>query len=246
MLNLPIRIKKPRHLGVTSIHDISLTVEDLESLLKNYGDFIDIAKFGIGTAYVTPNLKQKIELYKRHDVIPYFGGTLFEKFYSQGKFDEFLKFLDNNDISYIEISAGTIDMALDSRISLIKDLPQNLNVLAEVGSKDSDYIQPPSSWIDEINTLHNLGVEYVITEGRNSGTAGIFRPSGELRTGLIDDIISNCNSDKIIFEAPHQNSQLYFINKLGSNVNLGNINPRDVLLLETQRQSLRSETFNLK
>lgn len=245
MLNLPNREKKPRVKGITSLHDVFLTIENLESILKNYGNFIDIAKFGVGTAYITPNLTEKIELYKKYNIIPYFGGTLFEKFYSQGKIDSYLKFLSNNKISYIEISTGTIDIPLDLRVDLIKSISKDFKILTEVGSKDSNHIQSPSSWINEINTLQNSGVEYIITEGRNSGTAGIYRPSGELRTGLIDDIIHHCDTDRIIFEAPTPKSQMFFINQIGANVNLGNVNPNDVLLLETQRQGLRSETFDL-
>jgi phosphosulfolactate synthase len=245
MINLPTRTKKKRVNGLTSLHDVSLTTYELESILTDYSDFIDIAKFGVGTALVTPNLKQKIKLYKDYNVIPYFGGTLFEKFYGKNKLESYLNFLNENDINHIEVSTGTIDIPLEERVELVKTLSQNFIVFTEVGSKDDTKITPPSVWIKEINELHSAGAEYVITEGRNSGTAGIYRSTGELRTGLIEDIISNCDDSKIIFEAPTPKSQMYFINKLGSNVNLGNVNPNDVLLLETQRMGLRSETFDV-
>lgn len=245
MIDLPERTKKKRANGLTSLHDVSLTTQELASILTDYSDFIDIAKFGVGTALVTPNLKQKINLYKDYNVIPYFGGTLFEKFYGQNKLESYLNFLNENDINHIEVSTGTIDIPLEERVELVKTLSQNFIVFTEVGSKDDTKITPPSVWIKEINELHSAGAEYVITEGRNSGTAGIYRSTGELRTGLIEDIISNCDASKIIFEAPTPKSQMYFINKLGPNVNLGNVNPKDVLLLETQRMGLRSETFDV-
>ena len=119
-------------------------------------------------------------------------------------------------------------------------------VLAEVGGKDSEMIMAPSIWINEIESLLNAGSSYVITEGRDSGTAGIFRADGEIRSGLLDDISRFIDCKKIIFEAPNTLSQMKFINKFGSNVNLANISPYDVLILEAQRQGLRSETFLLK
>ncbi len=245
MINLPKRTKKKRVNGLTSLHDVSLNTYELKSILNDYSDFIDIAKFGVGTALITPNLTQKIKLYKDYNIIPYFGGTLFEKFYSQNQLESYLTFLKENNINHIEVSTGTIDIPLDKRVKLVKELSKDFVVFTEVGSKDNTKVTPPSVWIDEINKLDSAGASYIITEGRNSGSAGIYRPTGELRTGLIEDIISNCNVSKIIFEAPTPKSQMYFINEVGSNVNLGNVNPKDVLLLETQRMGLRSETFDI-
>ena len=245
-LNLPDRSRKPRIDGITSLHDISLTTKELRYILEDYHEFIDFAKFGVGTAYIAPNLKRKIEIYKEFNIEVYFGGTLFEKFYSQGKLKEYRKFLDENLINTIEISCGTIDIDLEKRVKLVEDLKSHYMVLAEVGGKDSEMIMAPSIWINEIESLLNAGSSYVITEGRDSGTAGIFRADGEIRSGLLDDISRFIDCKKIIFEAPNTVSQMKFINKFGSNVNLANISPYDVLILEAQRQGLRSETFLLK
>ncbi len=246
MLTLPTRTEKNRSYGLTSIHDVHLTIAQTETILNDYSMFLDYAKFGVGTAYVAPNLKERIILYKKFNVIPYFGGTLFEKFYSEGKLDDFLIFMSKNDINTIEISTGTIDILLDVRMELVSKLCKDFNVLTEVGSKDAELVMAPSLWINEINSLLQAGANYVITEGRNSGTAGIYRTSGEMRTGLVEDIILQCDVNKIIFEAPNSSAQMHFINKIGANVNLGNIKPEDLLLLETQRVGLRSETFNVK
>lgn len=243
MLNLPNRLIKIRKLGITSIHDTFLTLGELESILSDYSEYIDIAKFGVGSAYCTRRLKEKIALYKTFDVQPYFGGTLFEKFYSQNKLEEYLYYLKDHQINIIEVSTGTVDITLKERTSIIRELKDNFQVLAEVGSKDQEHIMAPSVWIDEINSLIEAGATYVITEGRDSGTAGLYRKSGELREGLFQDIKKSCPVDQIIFEAPTSQSQMYFINSVGPNVNLGNVKPKDVLLLETQRVGLRSETF---
>ena len=243
MLDLPSRHVKPRQSGITSIHDTFLTCDQLASILTDYSEYIDIAKFGVGSAYCTRRLQEKIELYKTFDVEPYFGGTLFEKFYSNDQLEDYLSYLKNNQVNTLEISCGTIDIPLEERCSIVKELKNDFHILAEVGSKDKEYVMAPSIWIEEINLLIDAGATYAITEGRDSGTAGLYRESGELREGLFQDIRAYCPIDKVIFEAPTDQSQMYFINKIGPNVNLGNVNPTFVLLLETQRVGLRSETF---
>lgn len=244
-LDLPKRTIKKRTYGINSIHDVKLTIGELRIILEDHSNLIDIAKLGVGTALVVPKLKEKIELYQSNDVDVYFGGTLFEKFYYQNKMDDYKRFMEDNNINMVEVSTGTIDLTLEERIKVIEDLKHDFRVLSEVGTKDSEKIMAPSTWLKEINEMIDLGCEYVITEGRDSGTAGIYRASGEIRTGLVEDIIDNIDSKKIIFEASSGKAQMYFINKIGANVNLGNINPYDILLLEAQRVGLRSETFFL-
>ena len=245
MLNLPKRTSRPRTSGLTSVQDTRLSSGELKLILNDYSDFIDIAKLGIGVAYILPNLKEKIRLYQDAGVSVYFGGTLFEKFYHQNKLDDFLKFIDQNGINMLEVSTGTIDIEIDERCKLVERLSANYNVLSEVGSKDADAIMPPSQWIDEIKALLEAGAKYVITEGRDSGTAGIYRPSGEIRTGLVSDIMTQVDPEKLIFEAPSSSMQMFFINQVGTNVNLGNVSPLDLAVLEAQRVGLRSETFHL-
>ncbi len=245
-LKLPKRTVKPRLSGITAVHDVRQNIGELKNILQDYSDYIDVAKLGVGSAYVTPRLKEKIALYKSYSIDVYFGGTLFEKFYYQNKLPEYKKYLKENDIKMLEVSMGTVDISLEERVALVQEFNEDFDVLSEIGSKDGEAIMPPSVWIKELNTLLEAGCKYVITEGRNSGTAGVYRPSGEIRTGLVADIISNVPAEKIIFEAPSPKSQMYFINQLGSNVNLGNVNPHDLLLLEAQRVGLRSETFYIE
>jgi len=246
MLDLPLRQKKPRHFGITSLHDVSLNLAQSEDILKDFASYIDIVKLGVGTGYVMPRIKEKIKLFQSFDIKVYFGGTLFEKFYYQDKIDEYKKYLKSMNVNMVEISCGTLNISLDKRIELVKQFSEEFTVLAEVGSKDNEIIMAPSEWCKEIEKLLNAGSQYVITEGRNSGTAGVYRPSGEIRSGLIADIIKEFNIENLIFEAPTPKSQMYFLNMMGVNVNLGNVNPSDVLLLETQRLGIRSETFYLK
>jgi len=242
-LHLPHRTEKPRQYGLTAITDLGLTVPELRNVLETYAPFLDIAKFGIGSAYLTPRIDEKIALYREHGVIPYFGGTLFEKFYQQKKVTAYLKYLRAHKIEWIEISNGTIELPLEKRAKLIKEICGEFKVITEVGCKDAHFVMPPSQWIEELSTALESGSSYVITEGRDSATAGIFRESGEIREGLLSDILKSIDPKRTIFEAPTPKTQMFFINLIGANVNLGNVAAKDLLILESQRQSLRYETF---
>lgn len=243
MIDLPKRTAKPRTYGLTCLTDTGITIAEARAMVEDYGDYVDVVKLGVGSAYVTPRLKEKVELYQNAGIIVYFGGTLFEKFYSQDKLTDYFSYLEQNGIDTIELSSGTIDIPIGDMVGLVKKAKERFRVFCEVGCKDKDFIMAPSAWIGSIRDCLEAGADYAITEGRDSATAGIFRPSGEMRTGLIEEISNAFDSKRIVFEAPTQPSQMIFINQFGPNVNLGNVNPRDVLILEAQRQSLRYETF---
>jgi phosphosulfolactate synthase len=242
-LTLPRRTRKPRKHGLTAITDLGLPLAELRGLLTEYADYLDVAKFGIGSAYLTPRLAEKLALYREFNVVPYFGGTLFEKFQKQKKTREYVQYLRDFGVDWIEISNGTIEMSLKERVKLIRSLTGEFNVVAEVGCKDATKVMPPSQWIEELQASLDAGARYVITEGRDSATAGLYRESGEIREGLLSDILHAVDPKRTIFEAPTHKTQMYFINLVGANVNVGNVNPRDLLVLETQRQALRYETF---
>lgn len=242
-LNTPFRTEKERSYGITSIADFGIPLGLLEQYLTDYHNCIDIAKIAIGSAYVTPNLQEKINLYKKFDVKPYCGGTMFEKCYLQNKLDEYCDSLKKLGIEWVEISNGTVDIPLEKRLSLIHKFKNDFYVISEVGSKDSEKDMSIDEWEDEINLLLQAGCQYVITEGRDSGTAGIYHKNGSVKQDIIERISNNIDVTKIIFEAPTAKQQMLFINQFGSNVNLGNIKLQDVLVLEAQRCGLRSETF---
>ena len=245
MIDLPERTKKPRREGLTCLTDTGLTVVQTRDMLTDFGDYIDVAKFGIGSAYLTPRLEEKIALYQDAGIIVYFGGTLFEKFYHQSKLDDYFDYMRNLNVRHIEVSAGTIDLSLADSLKVVEKCAGEFTCFCEVGTKDKTTVMPPSKWIETMRAFLEAGAEYVIAEGRDSGTAGIFRPSGEMRTGLISDLISSIGYEKLIIEAPTHTSQMYLITEIGPNVNLGNIKPSDVLVLETQRNGLRYETFHI-
>jgi len=245
-LNLNNREIKPRTKGLTYVIDSGIPLVSLEGILQSADDYIDVVKFGWGSGLVTKDIHKKIDLLKKHNIDFYFGGTLFEIAYSQNKIHNLIEWISSFGTKFFEISDGSIFLEFDKKRSLIKDLSKDFQIIVEIGSKDADYVLPPSKWVLEINRLLEIGVHKIMAEGRESGTAGIYRNTGEVRMGLIEDILaSGIPHNEIIFEAPNKEQQLWFIKNIDPNVNLGNINPYEVINLETLRLGLRSETLNI-
>jgi len=242
-LNLPARTKKPRKTGITAITDLGMPCGELVHILENYHSFVDIAKLGIGSAYLEPALQRKIAIYSEYEIPVYFGGTLFEKYFFQEKLDDYLFFLDKLGITWIEVSNGTIKMKHDEMSANISRLKDNFNVLAEVGSKDESDDLKDKEWLSITEQVLKAGCLYVVLEGRNTGDSGIYSADGTLRKQLVKKITEVVDQKRIIFEAPSTHSQSQLVNFLGNNVNMGNVFLRNLLLVESQRQGLRSETF---
>ena len=242
-LDLPARPAKPRTQGLTHVIDKGLNLREIEGLFDTAGDYVDIVKLGWGTSYVTRNLEKKIALYRSFDTPVVCGGTLFEAVFARGKLDEYRRWLEENRLSHVEISDGTIDIPRERKLELIAELSQDFTVMSEVGSKDSEVVFAPYQWVQWLKEDLEAGAWKVITEAREGGTAGIFRSTGDMRTGLIDEIVHELDLSDIVFEAPTTRSQAWFIQKYGPDVNLGNIPPQEVIPLETLRLGLRSDTL---
>jgi phosphosulfolactate synthase len=242
-LGVPSRPGKPRDVGLTHVIDKGLNLRDIEGLFDTAGEFVDIVKFGWGTSYVTNNLEKKIALYRSFETPVVCGGTLFEAVYARERLDEFKAWLVEHRFSHVEISDGTIEIPRERKLELIADFGRDFTVLSEVGSKDSDVVFAPYQWVEWIKEELAAGAWKVITEGREGGTAGIFRSDGDMRTGLIDEIAHEIAVDDVLFEAPTRSSQAWFVKQFGPNVNLGNIPPDEVIALETLRLGLRGDTL---
>ncbi|MFZ1806977.1 MAG: phosphosulfolactate synthase [Cyclobacteriaceae bacterium] len=241
--NLPERTIKPRQIGFTMVMDKGLSIREAEDLISISAEHIDIIKLGWGTSYVTPVLKEKLKIYKDAGIPCYFGGTLFEAFIIRDQFDDYRKVLDKYDMSFAEVSDGSIDLDHDKKLDYISRLSEQVTVLSEVGSKDAEKIIPPYQWIDLMQKELDAGAWKVIGEARESGNVGLFRATGEVRSGLVQEILTKIPFEKIIWEAPQKAQQVWFIKLLGANVNLGNIAPNEVIPLETIRLGLRGDTF---
>ena len=171
------------------------------------------------------------------------GGTFLEAVWSKGKVDEYKAWLTDLGLTHVEVSDGVIELPREEKLALIDDLSRDFTVLSEVGSKDADIVYPPFKWVEWIKEEREAGAWKVITEARESGTAGIFHKSGEMKTGLIDEIVHDIPLDELMFEAPTKSAQAWFVNRFGPGVNLGNIPPEEVIPLETLRLGLRADTF---
>ncbi len=242
LLELPERSAKPRQRGITHVLDRGLAVPEIDGLMEVAGSSVDLVKLGWGTALATGNLHPKLERYREHQVPVMFGGTLTELAIAQDRLERLIEWMKELGLGHIEVSDGTIELDHGHKLELIEQLAQEFVVLSEVGSKDDTRIMAPYRWVEQIEQELAAGAWKVIAEARESGTVGIFRHDGEVRMGLIDEIAHAISPDRILFESPRKDQQVWFVRRFGPDVNLGNIAPEDVLSLETIRLGLRSDT----
>lgn len=244
LTDVPERTQKPRDKGFTMAMDKGLSVRQAEDFISVGGEYVDIVKLGWGTSYVTPNLDEKLKVYRDAGIPFYFGGTLFEAFIIRNQFDDYRKVLDKYDMPFAEVSDGSIELDHDLKCEYIRKLKGQVTVLSEVGSKDAEKIIPPYKWIELMQKELDAGAWKVIGEAREAGNVGLFRSTGEVRSGLVQEILTKIPFEKIIWEAPQKAQQVFFIKLMGANVNLGNIGPEEVIPLETIRLGLRGDTFD--
>jgi len=242
--NIPERTLKPRQNGLTMVMDKGLSLRGVEDLIETAGGNTDIVKLGWATSYVSPNLDEKLKIYRDAGIPVYFGGTLFEAFIVRNQFDDYCRLLDKYKLEHAEVSDGSITIPHDIKCEYIHKLKSQVTVISEVGSKDVQKIFAPYKWIQLMKAELEAGSWKVIAEARESGNVGIYRDSGEVRQGLVDEILTQIPEESIIWEAPQKPQQVWFIKLLGANVNLGNIAPADMIPLETIRLGLRSDTFD--
>jgi phosphosulfolactate synthase len=221
-------------------------VAEVDGLIEVAGGAIDLVKLGWGTALATENLEPKLERYRQHEIPVVLGGSLTELAIAQNRLEPLVEWVKRLKLRYFEISDGTILLSHDRKLELISRLAGDFTVLSEVGSKDdTGAITPPYLWVEQMRQELEAGAWKVIAEGRESGTAGIFRPSGEVREGLIDEIVHAIDPASILFDAPRKDQQVWFVRRFGAEVNLGNVPTGEVLALETLRLGLRSDTMGV-
>jgi len=245
LTQIPERTVQPRNHGITMVMDKGLSVEEAKNFLSVSGPHVDIVKLGFGTSFVTPNLREKLEVYSANNMPVYFGGTLFEAFLIRNQFDDYISVCKDYGINHVEVSDGSIIIPHAEKCGYIEKLTKHFTVLSEVGSKDAAHIMPPYKWIELMKAELQSGATYVIAEAREAGNVGIYRGTGEVREGLVQEILTQIPEEKIMWEAPQKAQQLYFLELIGCNVNLGNIAPSEVIPLEAMRIGLRGDTFNL-
>ena len=242
--DLPNRTNKNRDVGLTMVMDKGLSHREAENLMESCANFIDIIKLGFGTGIITKNVKEKIRLYQKNNLKVHLGGTLFEAFVIRNMFDDYISFIKDLNLDTIEVSDGSIDINHKKKCEYISILSKNFTVFSEVGYKKSNRILAPSKWIQLMEKELDAGSWKVTAEARESGTVGVFRKDGEIRSDLIEEILTKIPNEKILWEAPKKDQQVWFIKLMGANVNLGNIDPKSVIPLECLRLGLRGDTFH--
>jgi phosphosulfolactate synthase len=241
-LDLPQRTAKPRERGITHVLDKGLSCSEAEGLLEVAGASVDLVKLGWGTALVTGNLERKLACFEAAGIPVVLGGTLTEIALGDGRIDGLIAWMRELGLRHVEVSDGTLAIEPEEKLALIRRLAGEFVVLSEVGSKDAEEIMAPYRWVEQIEAELEAGAWKVITEARETGSAGIYRADGEVRMGLIDEIAHRVDVDRLLFEAPRKEQQVWFLKRFGREVNLGNIAPDDVLSLETLRLGLRADT----
>jgi phosphosulfolactate synthase len=244
-LDLPARPAKPREEGLTHVIDTGLSTAEAEGLVSSAGEYVDLVRLGWGTAYVTRDVETKIATYRDGGVPVMLGGTLTELAWLQGRVDALRTWMQELAIEHVEVSSGTVRIPDDEKLELIRALAADFTVFAEVGEKDPAALLAPYRWVSLIKDALEAGARWVTCEGRATGDTGLYRPDGEPRTGLIDEILHEVDSRKLIFEAPQKHQQVWFVKRLGPEANLGNVLPADVISLETLRLGLRADTLEL-
>ncbi len=239
----PERSSRPREYGLTMMMDKGLSVKEAEGFIESSAEYTDLVKLGFGTALITKNLVEKVNLYKSAGLNPYFGGTLFELFIIRGMFKEYRDFIKKCGLEYLEISDGSIKMDHNEKLKYIKELSKDFTVISEVGYKVKNVELSPDEWVENMQSELESGSWKVIAEARESGTIGIYHPDGSVNKDIISGITNKIPHEKIIWEAPNKNQQVYFISLLGANTNLGNIAPFEIVALEALRLGFRGDTF---
>jgi phosphosulfolactate synthase len=242
-LDLPSRAAKPRRTGITHVLDRGIPLAQSADLLAMSGSYVDVWKLGWGISYLDPNLKAKLELLARHRVLASPGGTLLEIAWAQGRAPDFLDWARGCGFPCIEVSAGTVPMDNEAKRDLIAAAARHFIVLAEVGPKDPGIHLTPQQWAQAVSHDLEAGATWVLTEGRASGTVGIYHSSGAVREDIVAALVSVAGPDSLVFEAPREDQQAWFVRQFGPDVNLANVHPADALGLETLRLSLRADTF---
>ena len=240
---IPEREKKPRKQGITMMMDKGLSIRQAEDFLETNSEYTDIIKLGFGTSFITPNVVEKIKIYQENDIIVYAGGTLFEAFAARDQIDDYKTYLNRLNIKMVEVSDGSLVMEHSKKCKHIHDLSKDFKIISEVGSKASHVKVNSQDWIKWMRDELQAGSWKIIAEAREGGNVGICENNGQIKSELIDEIIKSIPVSDIIWETPNKIQQVWFINKFGQDVNLGNISYDDIIPLECLRLGLRSDTF---
>lgn len=241
-LDLPERGGKPRDRGLTHVLDKGTTIAALDALLVQAGHLVDIIKIGWGIAYIDPVVKERVSLCHAAGVLVSLGGTLLEVAVAQDRLAEFRRWAADIGVDALEVSNGLGALTPQRKAAIIRELSEEFVVLAETGLKNGTVPVVAEDWLAEMESDLDAGARWLIAEGRESGTVGLYEADRSVRTTLVDEIVTRLPIEKVIFEAPQTSQQSWMVRHLGADVSLGNIPFEEVLPLETLRLGLRADT----
>ena len=244
-LELPARAAKPRSRGITHVLDSGLTPQATRAFLGQAGHLVDIVKIGWGIGYVDPALSTRVGICTDHGCPVSLGGTLFEVAALQDRVSELRDWSLSVGMTHIEVSNGLRALSASRKHALVRELAADFVVLAETGAKEGNYPPTPAEWAEEMARDLEAGATWVVAEGRESGTVGLYHADQGIREDLVSAILTWIPPDKVIFEAPGKSQQAWFVRQFGADVNIGNVAPAGVLSLETLRLGLRADTVSV-
>lgn len=245
---LPGRSRKPRRDGLTMVIDKGIGLNETRDLLDMASPYIDMIKLGFGTPalYNQTILREKIRLVTSHGIDIFPGGTFLEVAIMQGKMQDFIQTACDFGFTAVEVSDGTIDLSdrlREQAVEMAAGL--GLKVLTEVGKKEPGNALCFKDLIRLARKDLNNGACWVIVEGRDPGKdVGLYDDQGRLIEKELLELLSTLEDPSLlIWEAPDKEQQQDLILRLGVNVNIGNVSPREVIALEALRVGLRADTL---
>src|SRR5512133_2459911 len=243
LTHIPERPAKPRNEGLTMVMDKGLSLREAEDFASVGSEYTDFVKLGFGTSVLTPDVEKKIQAYHKAGMKVYLGGTLFEAFVARGLFNEYVDLLKSAGITMSEVSDGSFEFEHKQKLDYIRKLSKDFTVISEVGSKKKNVIFTPEQWVEMMKAELDAGSVKVIAEARETGTVGIYNDDGSVNSDLINAISEHIGFHNVLWEAPQKSQQAWFILNFGANVTLGNIEPYEIIPLESLRLGLRGDTF---
>lgn len=242
------RSVKPRKSGMTMMMDWGLGLERMSDHLGLVGPYVDLVKIVVGTArlYSRPYLLRKLDLYRKHSIVPFIGGQFIEFVYAtQGieMVDRLFKEAKQLGFEAVEISDNCVALTERERRQLITmAIKVGLEVHGEVGSKVRH--QSAQELIAQATVCFDAGCRVVLVEG-----AELVTPQGEPIRSVISALKQGLDLERVFFELTGPWVQgcalcdVYQLKKLlimefGPNINLANVMPDDVLETEALRLGL--------
>lgn len=229
------RTQKPREHGITIVLDTgSMGPRAVEDWASSCGAHCDYAKLAWGSALITGALSQKLDAYRRAQITPLLGGTMFEYAFLWNRLEELFAFVREHRLA-IEISDGVIDLPRRDRLQWLERFAKITDVCSEIGGKLE---RQDRDWKQVIREDRAAGAQRIVVEGRE------IAPVGEdFREDFLADVLAACDPKWLVFEALERRQQVWLIKKLGVNVNLGNIVPNELMTVESFRLGLKEHTL---